>query len=366
MSLARQLKLAALEAANRTGIAALFGSSSWRQSRLLILCWHGISLDDEHVWNPGLYITQQQFRTRLQTLRDLRCNILGLEEGLTRLRDGTLPPRSVVLTVDDGSYDFYLRGFPAVRNYGFPLTIYLTTYYSEYNRPVFDTMASYLLWKAGRSGRTLVWPELLQNRAELADEGQRNQADRQIKAYALQHRLSGGQKDALLEQLASRLQIDYSDLCRRRLLHLVTPREARAMSEAGIDLELHTHRHRVYLEQEYFHAELDDNITRIRAIAPHANPKHFCYTGGFYAPEFPTILRNYGLKSATTCELGLATAESNPFLLPRLLDHANLSDTEFRSWLMGVADLFPRRQYPMTEGQLMKPNWNSAPDKASA
>src|SRR4051794_25672876 len=224
MSFARQLKLAALETANRTGIAALFGSSSWRQSRLLILCWHGISLDDEHVWNPGLYITEQQFRSRLQILRDLRCNVIGLEEGLTRLREGTLPPRSVVLTVDDGSYDFYLRGFPAVRNYGFPLTIYLTTYYSEYNRPVFDTMASYLLWKAGRSGRTLVWPELLQNSADSADS--------QIKAYALQHRLSGRQKNALLEQLASRLQIDYSELCRRRLLHLVTPDEVRAMSEA--------------------------------------------------------------------------------------------------------------------------------------
>ena len=150
------------------------------------------------------------------------------------------------------------------------------------------------------------------------------------------------------------------------MLHLVTPGEARAMSEAGVDLQLHTHRHRVYLEEDYFHSELDDNMARVRAIAPNANPRHFCYTGGFYAPEFPAILRNYGLKSATTCELGLATAESNPFLLPRLLDHANLSDTEFRSWLMGFADLFPRRQYPMTEGQLMKPNWNSAPDKASA
>lgn len=363
MSLARQLKLAVLESANRTGVAALFGTSSWRQSRLLIVCWHGISLDDEHLWNPGLYITEQQFQSRLKILRDVKCNVLGLEEGLIRLREGTLPPRSVVLTVDDGSYDFYLRGFPVIRKYGFPLTVYLTTYYSEYNRPVFDTMASYLLWK---SGGPLVWPELLQSPADLSDEVQRNSADRQIKEYALAHRLSGSQKDALLEQLASRLQIDYSDLRRRRLLHLVTPAEASVMSDAGVDLQLHTHRHRVYLEEDYFHSELDDNVARIRAIAPNGSPKHFCYTGGFYAPEFPRILKNYGLKSATTCELGLASAESNPFLLPRLLDHANLSDTEFRSWLMGVADLFPRRQYPMTEGQLMKPNWNSAPDKASA
>ena len=44
----RAAKLAALRAARRMGAYALLRGSQWRAQRLLILCYHGISLADEH------------------------------------------------------------------------------------------------------------------------------------------------------------------------------------------------------------------------------------------------------------------------------------------------------------------------------
>src|SRR5271166_1102193 len=147
----RSWKLAALRQLRAAGVFSV-AARLRRRNTLLILCYHGISLADEHEWEGGLYITPALFRHRLEVLRNLNTNVLPLGEGLERLQAGTLPPRSVVLTFDDGFYDFHRHAVPLLREFGFPCTIYLTTYYCDYKLPIFNLMASYLLWKSGRAG----------------------------------------------------------------------------------------------------------------------------------------------------------------------------------------------------------------------
>ena len=48
----RSVKLAALRVLRGSGIFSLVKNSRWRQQRLLILCYHGTSLEDEHLWRP--------------------------------------------------------------------------------------------------------------------------------------------------------------------------------------------------------------------------------------------------------------------------------------------------------------------------
>jgi hypothetical protein len=71
----------------------------------------------------------------------------------------------------------------------------------------------------------------------------------------------------LLVGLAARLGLDYEGLCRRRILHLITPDEARALAARGLDLEYHTHRHRVFRDRGRMRAELDDNRRRLEAYS---------------------------------------------------------------------------------------------------
>jgi peptidoglycan/xylan/chitin deacetylase (PgdA/CDA1 family) len=347
--LLKKAKILFLQTSERLGLSRLALNSNWRRDHLLILCYHGISLEDEHEWDSNLYITRELLRERMQTLADEKCNVLPLDEAVRRLYAGNLPERSAVITFDDGTYDFYRVAWPILREYKYPVTVYLTTYYSEFNRPVFDVMASYLLWKAASVGH-LDWPEALPSPIAL-DENGRNAALRAIRNFTLERKLSGREKDELLSRLAVKLGIDYEALCRKRLLHIMTPAEARQLASEGVDIQLHTHRHRVWRRREKFFSELDDNRKRIADISP-VEPRHFCYTGGFYLPEFSGYLEEYGIRSATTCELGLCSRKSNPMQLPRLVDTSGVSGVEFRGWVSGVADLLPRRPYVMSEGQL--------------
>ena len=346
----RQAKLEFLRFAEATGASRLLSGSAWRRHRLLILCYHGVSMYDEHVFGE-LHISPELFRRRMECVAQAGCNVLPLSEAVQRLHSGTLPDRAVVITFDDGLYDFFSVAFPIVESFGFPVTLYLTTYYVELNRPVFDTMCSYLLWK-GRDKKQLEWPELFPDRIVLDDAGRR-QATSTIKQFAISRHLSGLEKDDLLARLAERLNIDYQDLCRRRVMHLITPEEAKNLADRGVDIEYHTHRHRVYRNRDRMFAELRDNRSRITSYTSN-EPRHFCYTAGFYLPEYPEYLREYGIVSATTCKSGLCTAQTNPLLLPRLVDTNGLSDLEFRAWLSGIAALLPMRPYEMGEGQLVE------------
>lgn len=331
-------------------MSRLLSGSAWRRHRLLILCYHGVSKYDEDQWD-GLYISPETLRRRMELVAQARCNVLPLSEAVNRLRNGTLPDRAVTITFDDGFHDFFSMAFPIVESFGYPVTLYLTTYYVELNLPVFDPMCSYLLWK-GRHKQHLEWPEVFPVPVAL-DEAGRKQATATIKQFAISRKLSGREKDDLLAQLAGRLDIDYEDLRRKRVLNLITPQEARELAARGVDLEYHTHRHRVYRSRERLFAELEDNRRRITTFTS-SEPRHFCYTSGFYLPEYPAYLKDYGMLSATTCRAGLCTARTNPLLLPRLVDTTGLPDLEFRAWLTGTADLLPRRPYEMGEGQLLE------------
>ena len=52
------------------------GGSEERRNKLAILCYHGISIDDEHQWMTKLFITPEDFRGRLQALRDMGAKVL--------------------------------------------------------------------------------------------------------------------------------------------------------------------------------------------------------------------------------------------------------------------------------------------------
>lgn len=332
-----------VEAASALGVPALALGSGWRNRRLLILCYHGVSLDDEHEWRPGLYLPRELFRKRMQTLKDMACPVLPLGEALDRLWRNDLPARSVALTFDDGVSDFSRVAMPVLREFGYPVTLYWTTYYSTVGLPVFNVMLPYVLWKA--RGRQMEWPDMIAGVEPLDDAG-RERVRRAMLSRC--DRMSAAERDQVLEELGSRLGVDYPELRARRVLSLITREEAASLAREGVDLEMHTHRHRVWRDREKLAEEIRLNRDMI-VEAGGREPRHFCYPSGSYTSEVVEGLQAAGIVSATTCMLGLAATGSPPYELPRMLDSASMSAAEFEAWVAGWAPLFTRRGHAMLD-----------------
>jgi peptidoglycan/xylan/chitin deacetylase (PgdA/CDA1 family) len=339
----RKIRHAALGLCERSSIASRFGRSGWRRSRLLILCYHGISQADEHLWSD-LYVSREHLDRRLKLLRDAGANVLPLSEGLDRMYADDLPPLAVSLTFDDGAVDFSRMALPILREWSTPATLYLTTWYCDRPLPVFDTTLSYLLWK-GR-GRTIAVPEVAGALLipERQDQPPFIAVHERLRAHAGREEWSALDKNQFLASLARSIGIDFDDLRRQRLLHLMTAEEIRGLDAPLVDVQLHTHRHRTPSDRVGFMREIEDNRRAIGELSGRdLDLRHFCYPSGDYRPEFGGWLDELGVRSGTTCDPGLASARDDRFFLPRIIDTMAMSDEVFLGWVHGVAHFVHRR-----------------------
>lgn len=277
---------------------------------------------------------------------------MPLDEGVARLQQGRLPPKSVAITFDDGCYDFYRLARPILGRYGFPATVYLTTFYCYHHRPVFAMFCRYLLWKARETyaGTPLLDLDFI---PDLRSEDGRTRAAAAIFESVDRRRLPLAEQDAAAEELAGQLGLDYHALAANRMLQIMRPGEVAQASAEGWDIQLHTHRHRTPATRDLFMREILDNRRAIREMTgSDAHTRHFCYPNGDYSLEFLPWLAEQGVVSATTCDPGLALPSAHPLLLPRVVDQSGLSTEQLASWLTGFSELLrPRRRVPLAGAQ---------------
>jgi peptidoglycan/xylan/chitin deacetylase (PgdA/CDA1 family) len=339
----KKLKQVALGSLKTLGVFTLAQNSKWRRNRLLILAYHGFSLEDEHLWNPDLFMSPDYFEGRMTLLKRRGCAVLPLGEAIWRLYKNDLPENCVALTFDDGNYDFYKVAYPILRDLNFPATLYLTTFYVRYNRPVFDAICSYMLWKGRKTTLDLREITSQDRKFDISSAAGRDAACDYLIKFARRRELSAEEKDAIAKRLARQLIIDYDALCAKRILHLLNPEEVGRLAAEGIDIQLHTHRHRSPPNRQLFSREIEDNVKNIWEMTG-SRARHFCYPGGNFNEDIIAWLKEMKITTAATCDPGLATHNSNPMLLPRLVDTTPLSPIEFEGWLTGVSSAFPRRR----------------------
>jgi len=333
-TLKRSAKSALLGAMKSVGAFSRAARSEQRRAQLLILCYHGLSIADEHEWLPKLFITPEGFRERLQTLRDMGANVLPLGNAIDRLHQGTLPPASVVITFDDGFYDFLKFGVPLLNEFQVPATLYLTTHYCDYRLPIVNLALDYVLWKSKREFVTL--PEHgMPEPMPIRHYQERQTVVWKLVEWAEKQGLRTVEKDHMVRTIAQMMSVDYGRLLDRRMLQIMSPEEATKTSGAGVDLQLHTHRHRTPRDKILFQREIQDNSEFIKSVTG-KTPVHFCYPSGDYCSDFLPWLSEMGVTSATTCEPGLATAQSQDLLLPRFLDDSSVDLLRFQSFVAGV------------------------------
>lgn len=337
----RQMGLVGLRAVGGFGHIA---ESPWRRRRLTILCYHGVSLQDEHEWHPGLFVTKAFLRRRFEILRDAKYAVLPLKDAVVRLLRGTLPPRSVVLTFDDGFHNFHAGAAPLLEEFGYPATNYVSTYYCVHQHPVLTITLRYMLWCART--RSLA-PGLLPGQENSVDLGDLQRRETlAAKLFKEAAALPGGAEErrAWLGEIAMRLEIDWNSLVQSRRFHLMSTEELADIARRGFDIQLHTHRHRTPREKAAFCNEVLEN-RRVLEETTGQPASHFCYPSGDVDPAFFPWLRELNVETATTTLVAaLAHSESDPLMLPRYVDTMAQPEVVFESWLSGASAILSRRR----------------------
>jgi peptidoglycan/xylan/chitin deacetylase (PgdA/CDA1 family) len=313
------------------------------RNKLRILCYHGFSVDDEHKFASDMFMTGPTFQRRLEHLKRKGYSVLPLDEALDLLAKGKLPPRATAITIDDGFYSVKKIAVPLLREYGFPATIYVSTYYVERQNPVFRLAVRYLVWKSDKSESDLSDLGYVGDGNDpitLQDDSVGSGPMWQLVDYA-ERSLSEDERVQLIDRIGRHLGVDETSLSSRRILNLLTSDEIIELSELGFDIQLHTHRHRFPSNLPMAVKELEDSQHVLRPLVKN-ELVHFCYPSGRMQPEHAAILKHAGIVSATTCEAGLADRNSPPLALPRLLDGEHASQLCFEAALCGLTDWLGR------------------------
>lgn len=317
------VKVALLFACKFTGLFRL--SRACNRQAVRILCYHGFAIDSrQSEFRPKVFLPAAIFQRRMEWLKRHRYNIVPLSEAVDRLSTGEIRPDTVAITLDDGLYSVLTCGFPILKAFQFPATLYVTTYFVEHQEPVFLLTAAWLFWLAKVS--SVQTPSGIYDLAQLQEFDQHGD-----------HSL----RPVVLREIAVNLGIDFDRIMQERQFHLMTLDEIRKMADDGLDIQLHTHRHRWPLDSAALTDELVAN-TSVLAKATTTQINHVCYPSGVYDPENWPLLRELGIQSATTCAPGFNRAGINPLQLNRFLDGTDVPMIEFEAEMCGLFDLLRR------------------------
>jgi peptidoglycan/xylan/chitin deacetylase (PgdA/CDA1 family) len=331
-----KLLVKSLEVGRKAGLFSLARKST--ANVLRILCYHGFSLDDEHKYSPGMFVSANTLRSRMRLLRNQGYRILTLDEGVERLRTGTLEPDSVVITTDDGFYGTLALGAPIFHEFGYPSTLYITTYYLQHQTPVYNFLLINMFLRSDRE-----WVEL----AHLAPgipprikvRGRPTTDDNwRLVARAIDDHYAVELRDAVYQEVGQALGVDYKRLRDARMYHLLAPHELREVEKFGVDIQLHTHRHQLPEDEPTIRYEILRNREVLRELCS-SRLDHLCYPSGDWREAHIPLLQSLGIKSATTCDIGNNRPGTHPLKLYRFLDRDNISTLRFEAEISGYMPL---------------------------
>ena len=334
----RWTKRAILHLARAVGLFALARRLTARSVR--ILCYHGISIDDQHEFEPLLFMPREQFVRRLALLAEKRWKVVTLDQALVALERDTVNDAPVVITIDDGWSSTIRHAVPALQNAGLPATLYVATQYLASGNDVFDVTFQYMFWKSRRTVLELgTGVQSLDGVYDLTTD----RSAVKLKLLAIANRdLDEHGKQNLLPKLAGALGLDFNAITSEDRFRLMSADDGKGLWDRGVDIQLHTHRHHLPKSNlQDMRTEIEDNRKILEAIK-NRPCNHFCYPSGDYDSQHPSWLASCGVQSATTCEPGLADSASNKLLLPRILDRSQWSDIEFEAVLSGFTALHKR------------------------
>ncbi len=282
----------------RTGITAL-GRRSRRDEGAIILYGHRIADDDEGYLQglpPADLDDQLGYLTR-------HYEVIALDSLVACFEDRTpVPPRSVVLTFDDGFRDNLDAGLPILQKHGVSATIFVVTGSLSSGELPWSQRLGFLFQHTER--RELRAPHEVGTVHDLATAADRRRAYDAIKRRL--RRVRRVERERVLADVAGQLGVEAP---RDRMLDWEA---ARAWRAAGMGVGAHTYSHPLLAEIPFDEAR--EEMMRSRDdLRDHLGIEQptFCFPAGSHDDALVREVRALGFRSAF---------KPNPSLLRNRLD----------------------------------------------
>jgi peptidoglycan/xylan/chitin deacetylase (PgdA/CDA1 family) len=301
--------------------------------KLPILMYHGVT---ERPLEPFCWhmLDVAAFRAQLEWVAR-RYTVLPLGDALERLVAGTLAPRSMAITFDDGYRNDADVAGPVLARLGLPATLYLVTDLIGGDAPPWPDRL-YLAFARAQAPRIDLGALGLGTRDLETAEGKASAYAACV--HALKAR-PAADKDALIAGFVAALDLhDPSDPGDFAMLRWD---DVRRLAAGGLwQFGGHTTRHEILRHQQDADVAREVRASHERVLAETGRrPTSFAYPNGRkqdFDARAQAAVRAAGLTFAVSTVNGLASPASDPLALPRLCIGADLPLHRFRLLLAGL------------------------------
>lgn len=241
-----------------------------------------------------------------------RFRVLALADAVRRLAEGTLPPRALAITFDDGYADNQTIALPILQRHGLSACFFVATGFLDGGRMWNDTVIECVR----RSPLDSVdLGAFALGRYPLGTPPQRAAAIGALLGVIKYQTLA--QREASIAQVRA--------LCRPSPLPddlMMTADQVRALHAAGMEIGAHTVHHPILRTLDNLAAarEMRDSRVQLEALLD-APVRLFAYPNGRpdqdYGLAHAALARELGFEAAVSTAIGVCAAGADPYQLPR-------------------------------------------------
>lgn len=294
-----------------------------------ILMYHRV-LDAAHIGQnhlpSGMVTLESTFDKQMQYLRK-NFNVIPLDALIGYLKDRkNLPPRSIIITFDDGWRDNYIFAFPILKRYDLPATIFLSTDYIGTSKIFWFQAINFILRSRALTSQKMTH---ILNKFEQISLEERKAL---VRSSALVDpfieklkRIKPDIQERIVREMIKESDLRTNEIGKRRWM--LDWEEIEKMGEKQISFGSHACSHRIltHLNLADIKREL---IQSKRAIEEKTErPVNcFAYPNGDYSPKIRELVKEAGYLCGCAVEgAGGRQDEIDLFALPRIGIHEGMS-----------------------------------------
>lgn len=293
------------------------------RERLTILIYHRVRQQPDALFPDEVHAAR--FCEQVDVLRK-HFSPMPVTEALERLSDGSLPPRAVCITFDDGYADNFHVAAPILKRAGISAAFFIATDFVDGGRMWNDSLIEAVRRAPGAG---LQVPSGIEYDVSSLDARRRTAEALVMAAKYLPADDRAAFVAGVVRAADAKLPIDL----------MMTSDELRGLCNSGMEIGAHTCSHPILtaLSNAAAAAEFQQSRARLESIIA-APVKLFAYPNGKpsvdYVAEHAALVRRLGFRAAFSTASGYALPSSDQMQLPRFTPW-DRSPSRFAARLLG-------------------------------